>query len=349
VAAKEPEATAAIVGQTFRPSEKACIGCHGKNYGGMVAQWSETLGKMRTIVASKVTVARTALTASAKHPKAGHARTLLGDAEFNVRFVELGRGVHNVFYAADLLRLANGWADDAARALGRAPAKVDDALVRGGYCAVLCHEPIGVKAPDVANYGTKPFPHARHAKELGATCTTCHSADVHKAFAATPATCAGCHHAPQNERCEGCHKEESAFYRGQVKATQPITPNLMADAVGCTGCHDWSARQTRATIAQKCLACHEPTFTPLATEWTTGFDADLKKTAAAVRAAEAAIGRALKGGRRVAEAENLVRQAKASLALVRSAKPAHNPLAADALLTGARKKAEQARAKATGR
>ncbi|MBI2216897.1 MAG: hypothetical protein HYU51_06325 [Candidatus Rokubacteria bacterium] len=349
VAEKEPEATAAIVGQTYRPSEKACIGCHGERYRGMVGQWSGTLGKMRAIVGSRVTAARAALAASPKHPKAGQARKLLADTEFNVRFVELGRGVHNVFYAADLLRLANGWAGDAMRALGKTPAKVDDALVRGGYCAVLCHEPIGVKTPDVANYGTKRFPHARHAKELGAACTTCHSADVHKAFTATPATCTGCHHGPQNERCEGCHKDESAFYRGRVKAAQPIAPNLMADAVACAGCHDWSTRQTRAAIAQKCVACHEPTVMPLATEWTAGFDADMKKTAAAVGAAEAAIRRARKSGRRVADAEALVREAKDSLAIVRSAKPAHNPLAADGLLTAARKKAEEARAKATGR
>jgi hypothetical protein len=349
VAEKEPETTAAIVGQTFRPSEKACVGCHDDRFRGMVAQWSETLGKMRATVAGKLTTARAALLAAPKHAKAGQARMLVDDAEFNLRFVDLGHGAHNVFYAADLLRLASGWLDDAARALGKTPAKADDALVSGGYCAVLCHDPIGVKTTDVAKYGTRRFSHARHATELGATCITCHSADVHKEFVATPATCTGCHHGLQNERCEGCHQAQTAFYRGEVKAAQPIEPNLMADAVTCTGCHDWSKRQTRATIARTCLACHDGTFTPLATEWTAGFDADIKKTAAAVAAAEAALGRARKAGRRVADAEALVREAKASLALVRASRPAHNPLAADQLLGGARLKAEQARAKAGGR
>jgi hypothetical protein len=350
VVAKESQETAAIVGQTFRPSDKACVGCHGEKYRGMITEWSDTLVKMRGIVAAKITTARAALLASPKHPKRAQAQKMVDDAEYNVRFVELGRGVHNVFYAADLLRLSNGWLDDAVRGIGKAaPAKTDDALVRGGYCAVLCHEPIGVKAPDVAKYGTKPFPHVRHVKEFGATCTNCHSADVHKAFAATPATCSGCHHGPQNERCEGCHKAQSAFYRGQTKAPQPIAANLMADTVACTGCHDWSKPQSVATITQKCSACHDPQYTAIVPEWTKGFAADVKKTSDAIRRAEAAVARSRVNGRARSDAETLLKQAKEAVALVQQARPAHNPLAADALLAGAREKAQEARAKSGAR
>jgi hypothetical protein len=349
VQAKEAEATAAIVGQTWRPSETACLGCHGERYRGMVAQWADTLGKMRSIVSAKVTTARAALLASRTHARRAHAQKLTEDAEYNARFVQLGHGVHNVFYAADLLRLSSGWLDEATRVLGKAPAKTDDALVRGGYCAVLCHEPAGVKTPEVAKYGTRSFPHARHAKEFGATCTACHSAEQHKAFAATPATCTGCHHGPQNERCESCHKAQATFYRGQAKAPVPIAANVMADAVGCTGCHDLTKRQTVATITQKCLACHEPAYTAIVPEWTTGFAKDVKKTSEAIRTAEAALARAQKNGRRVPEAQALVKDARAALTLVQTSGPPHNPLAADALLSGARQKAEEARTKASGR
>ena len=56
---------------------------------------------------------------------------------------ELDKGVHYVFYAADLLKLSNGWLDEALPLLGKPALKSDDALVRGGYCAVLCHSTAG--------------------------------------------------------------------------------------------------------------------------------------------------------------------------------------------------------------
>jgi hypothetical protein len=141
---KETEGTAAIVGQTFRPSEQACVGCHGEKYRGMLRRWDLTLGKMREIVTPKLATARASLaTADPKTPAATRARKLVDDAEFNLQFVALGKGVHNVFYAADLLKLSNSWLDEAEGLLGKPPVKADDTLVRGGYCAVLCHEQAG--------------------------------------------------------------------------------------------------------------------------------------------------------------------------------------------------------------
>src|SRR6266536_1188092 len=157
---------------------------------------------MREVLAPKLDAARAALAgADAKHPKVTRARTLVDDADFNIRFVALAKGVHNVFYAADLLKLANGWLDEAPALLGTAPAKTDDQLVRGGYCAVLCHEAAGVRTKPMVTFAKRTLPHARHITEFGATCTSCHSAETHKAVTATPATCTSCHHSPQNQRC----------------------------------------------------------------------------------------------------------------------------------------------------
>ena len=178
-AAQEDAARAAITGRTFRPTEAACLGCHGEKYRGMLARWVETLGKMRGIVEPKLAAARLALgAADPKAPKPGRARALLDDADFNLKFVVLAKGVHNVFYAADLLKLSNTWADEALAALGKPAVKSDDALVRGGYCAVLCHEQAGVKVPATVSFGTQKIPHAKHVAEFGAVCTACHSAEV---------------------------------------------------------------------------------------------------------------------------------------------------------------------------
>jgi formate-dependent nitrite reductase cytochrome c552 subunit len=348
---KVDEGSAALVGQTFRPTEQACVNCHGEKYRGMLQRWVDTLGRMREMVGPKLAAARAALTdPGARAPKQTRARELTNDANYNLQFVALGKGVHNVFYAADLLKLSNGWLDQALALLGKPPVKSDDALVRGGYCAVLCHEPAGVKQRETVTFRKQTVPHVRHVTEFGATCTACHSAEVHKAVTATPATCGGCHHSAQNERCESCHRAQSAFYRGQVStALAKIEPNVMVNAVGCAGCHDWSKKHSRQAVAEKCVGCHDAAYTSFMGEWTTGLDKEVVRAADGVKRAEVALARARRAGRRVPEAQALLAEARQALDLVRRARPAHNPPGAESLLEVSRKKAESALAALAGR
>lgn len=331
-----PKEESATGGRTFRPTEAACLGCHGEKYRGMLARWGETLAKMRGTIEPKLAAARSALeTADPKGAKPARARRLLDDAGFNLQYVGLAKGVHNVFYAADLLKLSNAWVDDAMIALGKPAVKSEDALVRGGYCAVLCHEQAGVKVPATVSFGAQKIPHARHVAEFGAACTACHSAEVHKAVTAKPATCTACHHSPANERCESCHRVQSAFYRGETKAgLAKAGPNVMANVVGCTGCHDMAKKHSRGAVGEKCVGCHDAAYTSFLTEWTAGTDQDITKTAAAVRRAEGL------GRRASAQDRADVKEAREALALVRKARPIHNPEAAAALLEAARKKVD---------
>jgi len=265
------------------------------------------------------------------------------DAAFNVGFVRLGQGAHNVFYAADLLKLANGWLGEAMALMGKAPSRADDALVRGGYCGVLCHEQAGVKLRETVLFAKQKLPHARHVTELGAVCTACHSAETHKKVTATPETCSTCHHSPLNDRCESCHRAQAAFYRGTVETSLvPVEPNPMVDPVPCTSCHDFTRKHSRQAVGQKCVGCHEPPYIALLDEWTVGFDKDAAQARAALRRADAALARARRAGRPIAEAESLVRDARTALDLVRRARGVHNPGAADALLELARQKAGDA-------
>jgi hypothetical protein len=314
----------------------------------MLERWVTTLARMQAIIAPKLAAARMALSeAKTKDPKQARAGRLVGDAEFNTRFVAFGKGVHNVFYAGDLLNLANGWLDEAMHLLGKAPVKADDTLVRGGYCGVLCHEQARVKFRETVTFGTQRVPHGRHVAEFGAVCTACHSAEVHKAVTATPATCSSCHHSPQNDRCESCHRAQAAFYRGQVATTLvKVEPNIMAEAVPCTGCHDFSRKHSRRAVGEKCLGCHEAPYLALLGEWTAGFDKDAARTASALQQAGTAVASARQVGTPAAGAEALIKDAREALGLVRAARPAHNPLAADALLELARQKAATAREEA---
>ena len=348
---KEDPTQASIVGQTFRPSERACVDCHGERYRGMLERWTTTLTRMRDIVGPRLSSARETLAAvDPKQARLARARQLVDDADFNLRFVALAKGVHNVFYAADLLKLANGWADEAAALVGKPLPKTDDVLVRGGYCAVLCHEQAGVKLKATVAFRGQRLPHDRHVKEFGATCTSCHSAETHRAVTATPATCAGCHHAPANDRCESCHRAQAALFHGQVPdAPVQVEADVMAAAVTCTGCHDWSRKHSRQAVGDKCVECHEPSYRARLTEWTTGFDRGMADAVAALRRAESAVAAARRTGHRSEGAERLLKEGQQALTLVRRARPVHNPLAADALLDAARQKAEAARAEATRR
>lgn len=351
LAPKELAEGAHLTGRTFRPSEEACVGCHGERYRGMLRRWVETLGAMSTVVKTKLEGVQDALR-GADPTRAQHrrARQLAADAEHNLQFVILAKGVHNVFYAADLLKLASGWLDEATALLGRKAEAPGDALVRGGYCAVLCHEQAGVKLPATVVFGRQRLPHGRHVTEFGAACTACHSAEVHTAVTATPATCMGCHHSPRNDRCESCHRAQSALYRGQVPGhLGKVEANVMAQAVPCTGCHDLQRRHSRRAVAETCVSCHDAAYRAFVDAWTTGLDTALARAAQAVRRAEAALAREHRRGRRPTELAALLRGAQDTLRLVRQARGAHNPEGAEALLEGVRQRADAVLGRLNGR
>jgi hypothetical protein len=125
-----------------------------------------------------------------------------------------------------------------------------------------------------------------------------------------------------------------------------VEPNAMAEAVGCTGCHDWSQKHSRQAVGQKCVGCHDAAYTSFVAEWTTGLDKQTAGAREALRSAEAALVRERRAGRRVPDAEVLVRQAREALALVQKARGAHNPAGAESILEAARARADAAAAQA---
>jgi len=103
----------------------------------------DTLVKMREILAPKLAAARAGLAGTAgPSPKQARAQRLTNDGEYNMQFVGARQG--------GPLRLLRGGPaqavqrlDEALPLLGKPALKSDDALVRGGYCAVLCHSTAG--------------------------------------------------------------------------------------------------------------------------------------------------------------------------------------------------------------
>jgi hypothetical protein len=195
------------------------------------------------------------------------------------------------------------------------------------------------------SFGARTIPHAKHVSEFGAVCTACHSAEVHKAVTAKPPTCTACHHGPTNERCESCHRTQSTFYRGTTKTDlAKLSPNSMAAAVGCTGCHDMAKPHSRQAVGEKCVTCHDAAYTSFFTEWTAGVDKEMAEATGALGRLEAALARDRRAGRKTPEVDALVKQAREAVALVRRARGVHNPEGAGALLEAARQKTAAAQA-----
>jgi hypothetical protein len=125
-----------------------------------------------------------------------------------------------------------------------------------------------------------------------------------------------------------------------------VEPNVMAEAVGCTGCHDWSHRHSRQAVGERCVGCHDAAYTSFVGEWTTGLDKQTAGAQEALRRAETALARERRAGRRAPEAEALVRQAREALALVQKARGAHNPTGAESILGAVQAKADAVAAQA---
>jgi hypothetical protein len=141
------------------------------------------------------------------HPTAP-VDSLLLVAEENVALVGVGKGVHNIRYADDLLRVALQTAQDAARAGGVSPSLASVQLgapIGEGECAT-CHFGEGTQG-DVYWRGRR-FPHRRHTVNAGMACTTCHTSfDEHGGLRVeSTATCDACHHVSDSPRaCGFCH------------------------------------------------------------------------------------------------------------------------------------------------
>lgn len=345
---KELGIKAEFTGQTFKASEAACVGCHGEKYRGMLGTWKSTLDTMLAELQPKAIMALKTLNETLQtHPRYVEAYQLYRDARYNMDFIAVGKGVHNVFYAADLLLVANRNLDQAIKLLGRNPPPLPkEDLIRGGYCATLCHERLKVKVPKEVNFEKVRLPHERHFDDFGAVCTDCHSPEVHKAVTATKESCQSCHHSAINGRCERCHSAQASLYKGTIKTAAAVdkVPNLMAGKVECGGCHDFTTRHSLAAVSNQCVRCHEKAYSDILTGWQFSLKEAMEKARVSLDRAEAELARARAAKRDVKEASTLLEGIRRDYRLISEAKGLHNPELAEALLGKVKEGADRVRA-----
>jgi hypothetical protein len=126
-----------------------------------------------------------------------------------------------------------------------------------------------------------------------------------------------------------------------------VEPNAVAEPAACIGCHDWSHKHSRQAVGERCAGCHDAAYTSFVSEWTMGLDKQAEGVRQALQNAQTGLARERRAGRRLPDAEALVRQAREALALVQRARGAHNPGGAESILEAAQAKAEAAAAQAT--
>lgn len=335
-------------GRTFVAAEKACTHCHGNRYKGMLKDWKETFDIILKDIEPKLNAAGQVLEKSGKaEGKLQAARKLYEDARYNADFVKIGKGVHNPFYAAELIQVADRDLNSLFRTIGKiAPSLPEKSPIRGGYCAQLCHDKAEVKLPTVTSFHGSNLPHARHAFEFGLGCTNCHSAEKHKKVSITKEGCMACHHSPKNTQCVRCHQKQSALFTAKnlpIKLPE-AKPNVKAGQVECINCHDLSQKQTYKNISTTCVVCHDEAHVKILDKWKQEIMAKQKKTYDSLENTGRKLDDSRKMKRDVDEAAKLLNQARNTYEFVVSANGVHNPDLAMAILNQVQKDTQKVEA-----
>ena len=333
-------------GLTFIASERACTNCHGDKYSGMLKDWKDTFDVMIRDIEPKLRAARQALEmVGSADGKYREAQKLFEDAKYNVDFVKIGKGVHNPFYASELIQVADRNVARLFRLMGQTPPALPaQSLIKGGYCAKLCHGKAGVKLPKETSLEGTKLPHTRHAFDFGLGCTTCHSAEKHKEIRVTRKDCMACHHSPENTQCSRCHQQPAALFTAQKLPVEVKDPKASAKAgkIECVNCHDLSQAQTLENISSACTRCHDQVYVDLLKAWKADTLEAQKKTRDILdRISKKMIG-ARKGDREIDQAALLLERGKKAYEFVAKAKGIHNVELAGVILEQVQKDARNA-------
>jgi hypothetical protein len=178
-------------GKTYKASDQACVKCHGPKFKGV---WQETKDALIATL-NELDEKEAAITkVSAGLPAAD--QEALAKARHLIQFVRAARGEHNIYLASLALRRADAALNDIAAKTKVEPKDLSALpLISGNFCAILCHQKVGVKVPPetVKAFG-KTMPHKMHAEMMG--CVNCHDIGAHKKVplkANVQAKCQECH------------------------------------------------------------------------------------------------------------------------------------------------------------
>ena len=186
---------------TFTGSINSCPDCHNKKFVEIADSWKTLSNSAFTYLEPRLKNLKARIEERKKSPPSDRKETLetaLARAEHNLSFVRAADGIHNIYYAAQILRKVKEDLEAVAKGLNIKLSNPDNspfALGGADGCNILCHDKIGITVPpETVKYKGKEMSHTVH-KEMGLTCENCHRFDWHKKvqLIAKPEDCQTCH------------------------------------------------------------------------------------------------------------------------------------------------------------
>jgi len=247
-----------INGETLKASAESCELCHGQGFAKLLEQWKIASQKKLNLMSEKYFVAAKEI-ARTNHSSKSTAQKLLAEAKYNIDLVEIGKSVHNVQFADELLRGAHNKIADALKSIASeikmAPYQETSKVVPA-ECNT-CH--FGIESQSKSLFGLE-FSHQNHVVGREQQCHQCHSNDrKHGELVMTKAKCATCHHNNKTEDCSKCHTFQTSVYSGTLTVENfSMKPAVMFEAgVECLSCHNFQANNSIIPQKENCQACHE--------------------------------------------------------------------------------------------
>lgn len=262
-----------IRGYTAQAPPAACMNCHGTRFATMLQEWKTSMRRMLAKVLPVLDRTRKEILSSrADAARLKKALARYEDAEYNVKLVRYGKGVHNMAYSEALLRTAVREMREALKLVGSSY-RIPPILPRTGLTKSGCY-PCHFGAENaVVTFRGKRFSHPVHVTEQNLPCRTCHTGSTdpgetnHGRLVKTPRDCNGCHHRAPRE-CGRCHEEVQAVYSCRLPGFPEFEPDAMAAAgVACDDCHlDEQGKVVRPS-AGVCGSCHDESYSEMYREW----------------------------------------------------------------------------------
>ncbi|MBD3290513.1 hypothetical protein GF337_17040 [candidate division KSB1 bacterium] len=245
----------ALGGDTYTANKKSCENCHGEGFAKLLDQWRQASQEKLNSLEKDYQRAYNEIN-RLKSQNTLTAKRLLREAKYNIDLVDIGKSVHNVQFADELLRSAHEKLRQALNTAGskislRPYPKTSDAVP--AECNT-CH--YGIEIQKKLIFGME-FSHKNHVVDRMQTCKVCHSNDrKHGELIMTKSKCANCHHDEDTEDCSGCHQFQKKVYMGNLENFK-IAPDIMAEAgVECISCHLYTDRSILPTV-ESCRECHD--------------------------------------------------------------------------------------------
>lgn len=257
---------------TFKSGGSSCEKCHGKGYDKLTQQWKEASIKRLSTINSILKTAESQVNSS-KSSNKSEALNYINEAKHNINIVDVGKSVHNVQFADQLLSGSYDLMKKALTVIGSS-ASLPEFKSSSEYIpdeCISCHS--GIQEITVNKFGMK-FSHNQHIVKNKVACAKCHSnAREHGELIINKDNCNSCHHSRANsdEECAKCHNFQNLVYSGNYE--NKSQPDYMKEGgVGCIDCHS-NAVQIMKPDNKICLKCHDNSYEEMATEW----KAEIKK------------------------------------------------------------------------